>query len=352
MTDRTQMTMTPAPLAPEAAGPVLAALDLGTNNCRLLIAHGAGNDFRVVDSFSRIVRLGEGIAEGDGALVLGDAAMHRTLNALDVCARKIRRHHVDHARFVATEACRRAANADDFLARVRRRTGLALEIIDCREEACLGAAGCAPLFDPAARFVLQFDIGGGSTELSWVAVSADGAHRVVACMSLSCGVSSLSRFHDGGVCPDQTYQAMVAHVGERMRPFIEVNGIAEEIASGAVQMVGTSGTVTTLAGLHFGLSRYDRSQVDGSVLDFDTVLALIRRVAALDYEDRAALPCVGRARADLLVCGCALVEAICRLCPVGKLSVGDRGVREGILYALAAAAAAATVGSAAAGAPT
>ncbi|MDP6351399.1 MAG: Ppx/GppA phosphatase family protein [Alphaproteobacteria bacterium] len=317
-----------------------AALDLGTNNCRLLIARAEpdGRDFRVIDGFSRIVRLGEGIGARPAQPILGEAAIRRAIRALHVCANKMRRRGVDRARCVATEACRRATNAAQFLGRVRAETGMHIETISCMEEATLAMSGCAPLLDGAFRRALIFDIGGGSTELTWVALARDGDHRVLGCDSIPCGVVTLSE-QFGGDCYDRaTYQAMIDRVFGLLRPFEAAHGIGAEIAAGGVQMLGTSGTVTTLAGVHMALDRYDRTKVDGTELDFETVARVSARLRGLDYQGRAADPCVGRDRADLVVGGCAVLEAICLLWPVGRLRVADRGVREGILYALMGAA--------------
>jgi exopolyphosphatase/guanosine-5'-triphosphate,3'-diphosphate pyrophosphatase len=317
-------------------GCVYAALDLGTNNCRLLIARAEETGFRVIDAFSRIVRLGEGIGTEGGQPALSDAAIERTIKALGVCAGKMRRRRVNRARCVATEACRRAVNASAFTDRVRARTGLAIEIISCDEEAGLAVGGCAPLLDPTARRALIFDIGGGSTELTWADLTG-GVVRVLDSESLPCGVVTLAERFGGDRYDAATYDAMRDHVVGLIERFDRANGLGREIAAGGVQMLGTSGTVTTVAGVHMGLKRYDRDRVDGCWLDFETVAAVSRRLRGLDYAARAADPCIGRERADLVVCGCAVLEAICQVWPVGRLRVADRGVREGILYELIAA---------------
>lgn len=321
---------------------VYAALDLGTNNCRLLIARPAGEGFRVIDAFSRIVRLGEGLSQNGR---LSEAAMTRTIDALRVCARKIRRRRVTTGRAVATEACRRAGNCDSFVERVRRETGLELEIISNSEEATLGLYGCTPLLDPGVPGAIVFDIGGGSTEVSWLQVdgkpachgpgarpaprpSLEGWH------SLPTGVVTLAERYGGIDVETAAYEAMVEEVRDALRPFDRRHDLGAMVARGAVQMLGTSGTVTTLSGIDKQLPRYDRARVDGSYLDFDTVARLSRRIAAMSYRDRVAHPCIGAERADLVVAGCAILEAICRTWPVGRLRVADRGLREGILFTL------------------
>jgi exopolyphosphatase/guanosine-5'-triphosphate,3'-diphosphate pyrophosphatase len=317
-------------------GPTFAALDLGTNNCRLLIARPADIGFRIVDAFSRIVRLGEGVSATGH---LSESAMGRTIDALRICAGKMRRREVTHARTVATEACRRAANCRSFVDRVQAETGIVLEIITEREEARLAFEGCTPLLDPRRPRAVVFDIGGGSTEVGWLGVGPSGAPRLIGWLSIPIGVVTLAERYGGGRIPPEAYQAMIVEVETRLRPFEVANGIAQGIARGEVQMLGTSGTVTTLAGVHLGLARYDRQRVDGVHLDFGAIRAVSTALAGMDYEMRAASPCIGRERADLVVAGCAILEAICVLWPVGRLRVADRGVREGILMGLMAGAA-------------
>lgn len=311
--------------------PIFAALDLGTNNCRLLIARPNGRGFRIVDAFSRIVRLGEGLSRSGK---LSPDAMDRTVEALKICAQKIRRRGVTHGRNVATEACRRADNCAQFLARVRDETGLEIEIISTAEEANLAFKGCAPLLSAARPRALVFDIGGGSTELGWLRLRADRPPQVLDSISVPIGVVNLAERYGGSCIPVEVYDAMVTDVTDYLRDFAAANGIDRRVSAGGVQMLGTSGTVTTLAGVYLGLPRYDRSVVDGSYLDFPAIRAVSRQLAAMTCEERSANRCVGPERADLVVAGCAILEAICGLWPVGRLRVADRGVREGILDGL------------------
>ncbi len=312
-----------------------AALDLGTNNCRLLVARRAGaNGFRVVDAFSRIVRLGEGLSATGR---LAEAAMDRTVDALRVCATRLAQRGVTRGRYVATEACRRAVNCGEFLDRVRRETGIAIEIIDSDEEARLAVAGCAPLLAPAVPHSVVFDIGGGSTEIAWLhRARPSGALQQLGLVSLPYGVVSLTERYGGDSFTEASYGAMVAEMRAALAPFEAQHGIARHIEGGKVQMLGSSGTVTTLAGIRLDLPRYSRAAVDGTLLDFADIIQCSRRLAAMDFARRASHPCIGPDRADLVVAGCAILEAICAIWPVGRLRVADRGVREGILMDLAA----------------
>ncbi len=325
---------------------VYAALDLGTNNCRLLIARPAASGFRVIDAFSRIVRLGEGLAQ---TACLSEAAMSRALDALKVCVRKMERRRVTNGRAVATEACRRARNSDVFAERVKRETGLELEIISNSEEATLGLYGCTPLLDPDVPNALIFDIGGGSTEVSWLRLGQNGqgpgatpaptpaptpAATLAGWCSLPLGVVTLAEHYGGVEVTRDVYAAIVAEVAAALRPFDSEHALAALARQGRMQMLGTSGTVTTLSGIEMKLPYYDRARVDGSYLAFDSVTGLSRQIAAMSYDQRVAHPCIGRQRADLVVAGCAILEAICQTWPVGRLRVADRGLREGILCTL------------------
>jgi exopolyphosphatase/guanosine-5'-triphosphate,3'-diphosphate pyrophosphatase len=320
--------------------PNFAALDLGTNNCRLLVARpaptGSAGGFRVVDAFSRIVRLGEGL-EATGAL--SEAAMDRTLDALKVCAGKIAQRRVCVTRSVATEACRRAANCGEFLSRVRDEVGIELEIISTAEEARLVVSGCAPLLHPRTPYALVFDIGGGSTEIVWLHGRPNGQRRparpqIFGSISLPFGVVTFTERFGGVEVTPSIYRAMVDAAEAALAPFEREHRIRHHIAARRVQMIGSSGTVTTLAGIHLALPRYIRALVDGSTLTFAQIDRVSRHLAGLDLAGRAASPCVGRERADLVLSGCAILDAICATWPVGQLRVADRGVREGILFDL------------------
>ncbi|CAK0739801.1 exopolyphosphatase / guanosine-5'-triphosphate,3'-diphosphate pyrophosphatase [Azospirillaceae bacterium] len=311
-----------------AERPVFAALDLGTNNCRLLIARGYAGGFRVIDAFSRIVRLGEGLSRSDR---LTDHAMERTLAALRICGTKIRRRGVTVLRAVATEACRRAANCDEFIALANRETGITIEIISSAEEGRLALAGCAALLDPTLPRAVVFDIGGGSTEIMWLELTGGRRLRLLDQISVRHGVVSLAEQYGGDRISSETYREMVATVSADLAAFEQRNRICEAIDAGGVQMLGTSGTVTTLASVNLGLMRYERSIIDGSHLSVAHARAIINHLMGLDFHQRAAHPCIGYERADLVVAGCAVLEALCNTWPFERLRIADRGLREGIL---------------------
>ena len=271
------------------------------------------------------------------------ARMDRTVEALEICAEKMRRRRVTRSRAVATEACRQAENGEEFLARVRKRTGIELEVITNREEARLGLRGCLPLLNKARPHALIFDIGGGSTEISWLELAVDKRpaefdgdddHRLNALHTMPNGVVNLAERYGGREVSPAVYDAMLGEMLAALEPFEAAHGLRARVASGSMQMLGTSGTVTTLTGVHKNLPRYDRAQVDGAELDFETVSRVIARIVAMSYEERAAQPSIGRERADLVIAGCAILDAICRTWPVGRLRVADRGLREGILFNL------------------
>jgi exopolyphosphatase/guanosine-5'-triphosphate,3'-diphosphate pyrophosphatase len=314
-------------------GAVYAALDLGTNNCRLLVARATHDGFRVVDSFSRIVRLGEGVSRSGR---LSDSAMDRAVGALRICGAKLRRHRIAGLRLIATEACRAAENGAEFLDRVRRATGLELEIVDRGTEASLAAGGCASLLDPAAAGAILFDIGGGSSELAWLERGGDVDSgppnaRVRAWVSLPFGVVTLAERHGGESVTPETFAAMV---DEATPPVADFAARAGANGAEGMHLLGTSGTVTTIAGVHLDLPRYDRRRVDGLWLDADQVSEVVGRLVRTSYEERVHHPCIGVERADLVLAGCAVLEAIRRVFPYRRLRVADRGLREGILIEL------------------
>jgi exopolyphosphatase/guanosine-5'-triphosphate,3'-diphosphate pyrophosphatase len=310
---------------------VYAAVDLGTNNCRLLVVRPMRRGFRVIDAFSRIVRLGEGVSTS-GAL--SREAMDRTIEALKVCAAKIERSGVTRARHVATAACRTASNCPDFTARVMAETGLELDIISSAEEARLAVAGCASLLDPACRYALVFDIGGGSTELIWVRITPDCAPEILAWTSLSLGVVTLTECFGGAEMSHTRFADMVDFVRAELAAFDAAFEFDEAVPPDAIQLLGTSGTVTTLAGLHLGLERYDRRRVDGLWVSSAAMDQVIARLVGMSYAERRAQPCIGAGRADLVIAGCAILEAIKRTWPCDRLRVADRGLREGVLLGL------------------
>ena len=316
-------------------GPSFGALDLGTNNCRLLVARPKGAGFRVVDAFSRIVRLGEGVAQSGR---LSEEAIGRTIGALRVCAGKLRRGGVSHYWAVATEACRRAENRQAFIDRVDDETGLSIEIISSAEEVQLALDGCTPLFDRTMRHVLLLDIGGGSTELIWVRLDDGAPAALEAWTSIGHGVVTLAERYGGDRVARASYAAMVAEIEAAIGPFAETHGIPADAADGTVQLLGTSGTVTTIAGIHLGLPRYDRDRVDGLRLQFGDVREVIDTVIEQDYEARAAQPCIGPGRGDVMIAGCAILDAVMAICPAGQLDVADRGLREGMLLRMMRAA--------------
>lgn len=315
--------------------PVYAALDLGTNNCRLLVALPSNGGFRVIDSFSRITRLGEGL-QASGRL--SEAAIDRTIAALRICASKVRRHDRLRARFVATEACRGAVNCDDFVGRVADQTGIGLEIISAREEASLAARGCGPLLVPERRYALVFDIGGGSTEVTWLRVCENGsAGEVIDSLSMPWGVVRMAEEFGGAEVDHETYELMIAVIRDLLGHFERRYKIRDHMAQSRVQMIGTSGTVTTIAGVHLGLERYQRDKVDGRLLEFCDIRTVVDHLNSLSLDERCDHPCIGPERADLVLPGCAIMDAILREWPVGRLRVADRGLREGILFNLIAA---------------
>jgi exopolyphosphatase/guanosine-5'-triphosphate,3'-diphosphate pyrophosphatase len=311
----------------DASRNVYAALDLGTNNCRLLIAQPSGDSFRVIDSFSRIIRLGEGVSTTG---VISEAAIARAIGALSICRDKIQLRGAQRLRLIATEACRAASNADDFLAQVARDTGITLEIIDRETEAALAVIGCSPLLDPKGRGAILFDIGGGSSELVRIAhdpADPDAKPEIKAWMSIPLGVVTLAEKFGGQHVTKESYALMVKEVAQHVAPFAVAHGGDLD----GMHLLGTSGTVTTLAGVHLHLPRYDRRRIDGVWMDQADLDATIAKLLSMSFEERAANQCIGPERADLVLAGCAILDAIRHVFPLPRLRVADRGLREGML---------------------
>lgn len=342
---------TPAPNTPDPA-PLYAALDLGTNSCRMLIAKPNGSQFTVVDSFSKSVQLGAGL-ETSGRL--SRASIKRTVQALRICKKKLQNHKVSKMRLVATEACRRAKNSADFHRLVKRETGLVLEIIEPEEEARLAVISCAPLVSKRTDQLLVVDIGGGSTELVWIDISkvpqveraksimrlhrgfsqdhtlgAEANARVVDWISVPLGVATLREIFDDVEDDAARFALMSCHFEENLAGFSPFE--SEQTMEG-FQIVGTSGTVTTVAASHLGLRRYDRNKVDGLMMSSNQIDAVVREYLALGPKGRLADPRIGRDRQALIMSGAAILQALLRIWPTDRLSVADRGLREGLLYA-------------------
>lgn len=336
----------------------IAALDLGTNNCRLLVARPQGTGFAVIDAFSRAVRLGERVEVSNS---LSEAAQARAVKALRICASKIRQHRVRDVRVVATEACRRAENGREFVRRVGRETGLAMDIISAEEEARLAVAGCAPLIDTEAEQLLVFDIGGGSTELIWIDMSGTpparrenliralaplgrgrnetataraAAAHIADWISVPMGVSTLHDRFDEIAEPAARFGAMADCFEDQLAAFGPRVSAARGMPTSRLQIIGVSGTATTFGALHLGLRAYDRARVDGLWLPADGAGAVAERLLAMNADDRAGHPGIGRGRSELVISGSAILMTVLRLWPVERIRIADRGLREGILYGL------------------
>ncbi|MCP3056525.1 Ppx/GppA phosphatase family protein [Aurantimonas marianensis] len=321
----------PAPSAHRP--PAYAALDLGTNNCRLLIAIPTRpGQFRVIDAFSRIVRLGEGLSR-TGSLSRG--AMDRAITALGICAQKLAARDVGNMRLIATEACRQAANGAEFIEQVARQTGLELEIVTRETEARLAVSGCGSLIDRSAKGAVLFDIGGGSSEIALLDLRGGYtrrlASRIVAWTSLPVGVVTLAERHGGRDITPELFEQMVVETVAMIHRFPERDRLGSVVGGDRFHLLGTSGTVTTLAGVHLNLERYDRRQVDGLWLADREADELVARIAGWSFDERVANPCIGSDRADLVLAGCAILQAIRRVWPARTLRVADRGLREGLL---------------------
>ena len=313
-------------------GHVYGVVDLGTNNCRLLVAIPHQNGFRVIDSFSRIVRLGEGLKEEKR---ISDQATERTVSALKICMDKMKRRGVTRMWNVATQACREAENGDHFVKTIEEQVKIKLDIIDPKEEARLAVMGCKALLDKNYNRGIVFDIGGGSTEIIWIEYNEKRIPEIIDWISIPLGVVNLSEeYGTEKVLPAEHYQEMKERVKEHIVPFEKKHGIRSSIDENMVQLMGTSGTVTTLTSMHLNQAVYDRNEVDGSWMKSKDLVDLCKDLAKLDYKERLALNNIGNDRAELVVAGCAIFDALIDVWPIEDCRVADRGIREGMLHHL------------------
>jgi len=308
---------------------VFAAIDLGTNCCRLVLANPTPTSFKVIETFSKVTRLGQGIIKNNE---LSSQAVNRTVSALKVCSEILNEFKpIEQYRFVATAACRRAKNCDEFLAKVKKETGVELEIISTKEEARLAVAGCMPLVNRNITKTLVFDIGGGSTEISWATITPHGKTNIEGYVSIPYGVVTIAEAFPGEDMTSLAYDAVVDKTIKLLLDFEEKHNIFHHIKNQEVQVIGTSGTVTVLGALHLNLSKYNRSVVDGLTLTIEDIEKVIRKIKRIGNEGRIRHSCIGKSKADLTIAGCAVVEAITKIWPILEVTVADRGIREGIL---------------------
>lgn len=320
----------PARMVDCITAPHYAAIDLGSSNCRLLVARPCNDGFKVIDAFSRVVRLGEGVREKG---YLCEAAMERAVDALRICAKKLRRHPGARLRAVATEACRTANNRDEFVRRVEKETGIVLDVINPDEESRLALQACSALLDERP-YAVVFDIGGGSTEICWIKVDNTGKTQCIETLSMPCGVLCLTERYAAVTERRDRFEAMRTEIRQRLEEFAKRNCCSDMLDDNKVQMVGTSGTVTTFCGIALGLERYERHKVDGSDLRFDDAERVTELLLRMEADKRKGHPCIGNQRAELMDAGAAIFAAIRDIWPLATLKVADRGLREGILVDL------------------
>ena len=319
----------PVSTAQNQANGSYAAIDLGTNSCRLVIAQPTPSSFHVVETFSKITRLGEGIINGN---MLSKAAIRRTIAALKVCRGIIEEYNpIVRMRFVATAACRRALNCKEFEQAVAKETGLPMEVISSKEEARLAVVGCMPLLNRMLKRALVFDIGGGSTEISLARITETGKTFIEGFVSLPYGVVTISEAFPGKDMTTLAYDTIVERTQDILQEFDEKYNVREGIENQEIQIIGTSGTVTVLGAVHLNLPRYNRAAVDGLAMSGEEVDKVITRIKNMGHEGRCRHSCIGKQKADLTIAGCTIIEALCSFWPIAEMTIADRGIREGIL---------------------
>ncbi len=306
-----------------------AAIDLGTNSCRLVIAQPTPSSFHVVETYSKITRLGEGIINEN---LLSRPAIRRTIAALKVCRAIIEEYApIVRMRFVATAACRRALNCRDFENAVKKETGLNMEVISSREEARLAVVGCMPLLNRMIKRALVFDIGGGSTEISLARVTETGKTFIEGFVSLPYGVVTISEAFPGKDMTNLAYDTVVERTQKILQEFEEKHNISEAIKNQEIQVIGTSGTVTVLGAVHLNLPRYNRAAVDGIAMSGAEIDKVVKKIKNMGYEGRCKHSCIGKLKADLTMAGCTIIESLCSFWPISEITIADRGIREGML---------------------
>ena len=306
-----------------------AAIDLGTNSCRLVIAQPTPTSFKVVETFSKVTRLGEGIINGN---MLSKPAIKRTISALKVCRAIMEEYQpMIRTRFVATAACRRALNCDEFEKAVKRETKLNMEVISSKEEARLAVVGCMPLLSRQIKRALVFDIGGGSTEISLARITESGKTYIEGFVSLPYGVVTISEAFPAREMTKLAYDTIIERTHKILQEFEDKYQISEAIKNQEIQVIGTSGTVTVLGAVHLNLPRYNRAAVDGISLSGEEMDKVIKRIKNMGHEGRCKHSCIGKTKADLTISGCAIVESLCTFWPILEVTIADRGIREGIL---------------------
>ena len=306
-----------------------AAIDLGTNSCRLVVAQPTPSSFKLIETFSKVTRLGEGIINGN---MLSKPAIRRTISALKVCRAIMEEYQpMIRSRFVATAACRRALNCSEFEQVVKRETKLNMEVISSKEEARLAVVGCMPLLNRAIKRALVFDIGGGSTEISLARITESGKTFIEGFVSLPYGVVTISEAFPAREMTKLAYDTIVERTHKILQDFEDKYQISEAIKNQEIQVIGTSGTVTVLGAVHLGLTRYNRAAVDGISVSGEDMEKVINRIKNMGHDGRCKHSCIGKTKADLTIAGCAIVESLCSFWPILEITIADRGIREGML---------------------
>lgn len=296
---------------------ISAAIDLGTNSARLLIAtRGASGEMEILVLKRVITRLGGGFTRERG---ISPAACDRTLSALRDFSREMRKTGVSHTRAVATSAVRDAVNGREFVERVYAETGIRLDIIDGREEALLTLNGVVSGLGRSGDSIV-FDIGGGSTEYTLARGKTPLFTR-----SLPLGVVRLTEGKG-------SLEAMDDKVRRELKALMmEVEGSGLGSFPEGATLIGTAGTPTTLAAMDLKLARYDHHKVHGHVLGISTVRELFETVCPLTAEERLHVPGIEKGREDLVVAGFLVTLRTMELFGFDRFTVSDAGLLEGLL---------------------
>lgn len=306
-----------------------AAIDLGSRNCRTIVGcQSKAGAFEYIETYSKSVSLADGVA---ASKKLSRKSMDRTIEALAFCSKVLSRYAGLTYLAVATDAMRRAENASVFIKRVKRELGLIISIITPQEEAYYAALGCIEVLSLETEIFVVFDIGGGSSEIALCRQKSDKDIELIDSLSIPYGVINLLESKDH--LTFSGYSNLVQKISDLSRDFLNQYATTLDFVNN-FQCIGTSGTTTTVAALNMNLRFYDREKINDSILQFSEILKTVHYVQSLSEDERKLHPYISQSNEDLVLGGLTILEGIVRGLPASTITVTDRGVRDGVVYAL------------------
>lgn len=304
---------------------VFASIDLGTNTVRLLVVTGNSKGFTTLHSNQLITRLGEGLSHSG---ILKDIAMERTIKAVLDFKREASKYSPFAIWVAATSAVREAKNRNEFIEKIREVTGLELEVIPWEEEARRTLLGVFSGLDGNIKKAIVFDIGGGSTEYI---LTVD--KRLVKSVGTALGVVHLSeKYIRKDPVDDGELIILESVITNKIR---NVKSQLHDVLCTMhdVRLIGTAGTVTTIAALDLNLHPYDPAKVNGYVLNIENVKEILKKLKNMTLEERRNIPALESGREDLIIPGAVIVIKTMEIFGFNEMIVSDYGLREGIILA-------------------